>query len=443
MRDLTQSPDEIRKSSMLKSMVGIFGSFRTQSLYDALFVYGNFALRYASLLFLVPYYARTLGVDAYGVVLSAMSVMALVWLVVNFGFSVTGARDVASCRTSEEVIQKFGAQLSARFIMLPFALLIGFVGTVVSPVLAANWRFGVLATILGCLNGFNLGWLFQGLKRYAISTFLEAITLPITILLVLFTVKSQADGGFVLGSLLVASAISAVFGYCFAFSSIGVPRLRVPHGIAEIRDAWTIFVQSLNSTVMTSGSTFLLSGLSDATQVAFFGSVERVIAIVLAFFQPTSQLLLPAIARLKLKNLRDSIFLGFLAVAIEILVGFLAAAILWILSPYITFLIFGASIEVATRVLCVLAWSIPLAAVTHGVGTYFMVPFYFDRWIAIAATAGNICNIVLILVLAADYGSVGVAFARVGGETISAILMLAGLRALWKRHSDSNLPLSS
>src|SRR5579862_848890 len=81
---------------------------------DAAFVYAGYFLRYLSLIILIPYYGRVLGPASYGKVLAAMSVMNIVWMIVNYSFSTTGARAMASADGRPERSRIFGRQLMAR-----------------------------------------------------------------------------------------------------------------------------------------------------------------------------------------------------------------------------------------------------------------------------------------------------------------------------------------
>ncbi|HBR68763.1 MAG TPA: flippase, partial [Rhodospirillaceae bacterium] len=133
---------------------------------DAAYVYAGYFLRYASLLVLIPYYGRVLGPINYGQVLAAMSLMGIVWMVVNFGLSQTGARDLATAANREETDRIFTRLIMARFVLAPVGIAIGIGGTYFSPLLSSDPLFGIMATLLGLLSAFNLGWFFQGLRQF-------------------------------------------------------------------------------------------------------------------------------------------------------------------------------------------------------------------------------------------------------------------------------------
>jgi len=63
------------------------------------FVYGGYLMRYVYLIIVVPFYGRVLGVEGYGRVLASMSLMNVIWMLVNYGFSASGMREVSKAQS--------------------------------------------------------------------------------------------------------------------------------------------------------------------------------------------------------------------------------------------------------------------------------------------------------------------------------------------------------
>jgi PST family polysaccharide transporter len=71
----------------------------------------------------------------------------------------------------------------------------------------------------------------------------------------------------------------------------------------------------------------------------------------------------------------------------------------------------------------------PFAAFNEFIAGYVFLPRKKDRLLATVGIASAFVNILLALVLAPHYGAVGLAFARVIGETtLSAMLMVIMIR---------------
>lgn len=390
---------------------------------DAAYVYTAYTLRYLSVILLIPYYGRVLGPASYGTVLAAMSLMALVWMVVNYGFSTTGSRELASTLDDQTHALVFSRQISARLILIPVGVSVGVLGTCLSPTLRSNPWFGVIATLLGLINSMNLGWFYQGLRKFRLSVIFEAMAYPLNVGFVLLLVKNSSDGLRALIALLLSTSLAALCAYFVALHMLKPRRLSVQGGLSEIKDASTIFLQSVNSMMMTSGSTYMLSVLSTPEQVGYFGSVEKLISFALAFLQPAAQVLMPTIAHRSKHdsgNLRQLVRKG---IAFEMGYGLCACLVGALFAPYIIHLAFGPRFSLSVAMMRIMVWALPFAAFTHAVGSYILIPQRNERWLVIAFVVGNVFNVALILLLTKGLGGVGVSAARVAGECLTALML--------------------
>jgi O-antigen/teichoic acid export membrane protein len=390
---------------------------------DAVYVYTAYSMRYLSVIILIPYYGRVLGPASYGTVLAAMSLMALVWMVVNFGFSTTGSRELASSLDDEGHALVFSRQISARLILMPVGAVVGVIGTVVSPALRVNPWFGVIATLLGLINAMNLGWFYQGLRKFRLSLTFEAMAYPLNVGFVLLLVRTSTDGTNALMALLASTSIAALSAYVVALNMLKPHALSLHGGLLEIKGASTIFLQSVNSMLMTSGSTYMLSVLSTPEQVGYFGSVEKLISFALAFLQPAAQVLMPTIAH-RSKHAPDNLNrLVRKGIIFELGYGTCACIGGALLAPYIIPMAFGPRFAPSIPMMRIMVWALPFAAFTHAVGSYILIPQRNERWLVLAFVVGNLFNIALIVMLTRNFGGLGVATARVAGECLTAFML--------------------
>lgn len=167
------------------------------------FVYGGYLMRYVYLIIVVPFYGRMLGVAGYGRVLASMSLMNVIWMLVNYGFSPVGMRDVSKAQSNEECNDIFSLHVSARIVHGVVGGTIGLIATMCSPILSERPLIGVLATLLGIVSGMNLGWLFQGRHQFRTPIIIEVFGFLLSLVLVLSLVRGPDDAVWVLASLLI------------------------------------------------------------------------------------------------------------------------------------------------------------------------------------------------------------------------------------------------
>jgi PST family polysaccharide transporter len=352
-----------------------------------------------------------------------MSLTAIVWMVVNFGFSSIGARELALTMVRDNHSIIFSRQSSARLLLIPVGLLVGALGIAFSPLLRMNPLFGVTATLLGIVNGTNLGWFYQGLRKFKLSLIFEALSYPLNVFFVLLFVKQASDGLNALIALLASACIATVSSYVVAFRIVKPRSLDFRGAIDEIKSAGTFFLQSVNAMLMASGSTYVLSIFSSAAQVGYFGAAEKLTSFALAFLQPAAQVLIPTISHRRKHSPSQVDHLIRNGILFELSFGLAACIGGAILAPQIIGLAFGVPFLPSDHIMRIMVWALPFAAFTHAVGCYVMVPMKNERWIVYAFLIGNCINVTVIALLARKLNAEYVAIARVMGEVVTAMVI--------------------
>ncbi|NML30365.1 lipopolysaccharide biosynthesis protein [Paraburkholderia antibiotica] len=389
------------------------------------FVYGGYLMRYVYLIIVVPFYGRVLGVAEYGRVLASMSLMNVIWMLVSFGFTFVGMREVSRAQSAQECNSIYSLHVSARLLLGLIGAVIGVVATMSSPVLSEQPVIGLLATALGIVSALNLGWLFQGRQYFRTPIMIEVFGFAVSLVLVLTLVRGPNDAVWVLASLLVAGIASSIISYGLTTYQLGLPRLRFSGVVPLVRNSTMLFCYSSGSVVLTASSTYLLTLLSTPAQVGYFGAAERFATIGLSLMGPASQVFIPTISRQLAQGDKEGAHVTTRRGAMLLMgYGVLVLCGALTLSPFVLPLILGPAFEPSARVLQIFAWMFPFAAFNEFVAFYVFVPRKKDRLLAMAGVASGVLNLVSALILAPRFGAMGMASARVIGEaTLAAILL--------------------
>ncbi|MFL9907847.1 lipopolysaccharide biosynthesis protein [Paraburkholderia sp. RL17-337-BIB-A] len=403
---------------------------RTENTRVLVFVYGGYIMRYMYLGVVIPFYGRVLGLTEYGRVLAAMSLMNVIWMLVGYGFAVVGMRDLSRAQERSEHNAIFSLHVSARALLGVLGGVVGLIATFCSPVLSERPIIGILATVLGIVNGSNPAWLFQGRHRFRTPIMLEVVGFAMSLVLVLSLVRGPADSLWVLGSLLISGVTCSAIAYGLTIVDIGRPRISL-NGVNQlIRSSTMLFCYSTGSVILVSLSTYLLTLLSTPTEVGYFGAAERFAAIGLSLMGPAAQVFIPTISRQLAQGDHD----GAAATtrrggALLIGYGLLALCGALALSPLLLPLILGEAFAPSARVLQCFAWMFPFAAFNQFISFYVFVPLEKDRSLALAGVASGLANLAAALYLAPRHGAMGMALARVISEgTLSLTLLFLAAR---------------
>ncbi len=391
---------------------------------DAAFVYAGYLVRYLGLFVLIPYYGRVLGPENYGQVLSATSLMTIVLAILGFGFLLRGARDTACAQTDEERSRVFNAHLMGRILLLPAGAVTALIGWHFSNPLEGNIMFAVLAFLIACVNAFNLGWFFQGLRKFKTSIVIDTMFYPLNILFTLTLVRGPEDGIWALWSLLISGSLCLCAAYVICWKYVKVDFSQIREGFLEIKDSTILFLNSINFTILNSGSTYILSTFERPDQVGFYGSAERFFSIALGLLTPLAQILMPTISNMHAMNKERAIHLARKGILIEGLFGLAGVLGGVILSPFLIPMIMGHKFEPSVLMFQLLICALPFAAIRHAISLYVYMPLKHEKQVLIISIVNAGTFLALSILATQFWGGKGMATARIVSEGAALILAL-------------------
>lgn len=430
---VTNPDEEVLRPSVSLAMEG--GSVSTRR--SLFFVYGGYFFRYIHLLILIPFYGRILGATEYGKVLAAMSLFQVVWVIVEYGFPIVGARDLASTRDKSVIAREFGRQVKARMLMSMLGMVTGLGGTAFSPILRTEPAYGLIATAMGIVSAFNLAWYFQGTLRFRTSVMLEVAGFVINLVLILSLVRDAGDGLLVLASLLVSGVACTAAAYVIALRQIDLRSIRFSGAASLLRASGPLFAYRGLSMIVASGSTYLLSLFASAAEVGYYGAAERLANVALSLMQPANQVLIGTVTWRLGSPETEAAAYTLMRKGFVVMGSFGIAALLGalILSPYLIPVILGPSFNNSIPVMQVLGFTFPFAALGQVVCMYVLIPLREDKLVTKITAVGAVCSLLAMLVFVRDFGGLGVASARVVHGVVVTILLATVLsrRALYRR----------
>ncbi len=389
---------------------------------DLFFVYIAYSLRYLYLFLLIPFYARMLAPEGYGVVLAAMSLMQMVWLFVNWGFSIDGMREISTTKLSDYA-RLFGEHLTSRAQLSVVALLIGGVAIYASAVLSAHLWVGLMAILLGIISAYNLGWYFNGSFRPRKAVILEVLGFALNLILILSFVREPDDAVYAISGLLISGLISLCVAHWWIRKEVLPLVLDWQAGTRLIIATSPIFIYSSSAILLGAASTYLLSMLSTAEQVGYFGSAERLVGAGMSFMIPLGAVFIPKVTLL----FKDDISKAFLAVRkvlfILLAIGVLGLVTTHFFGEYIVNIIFGDAFKQSLPILQKLSLIFPLYACTLVFSSYVLIPLKKEKLLAKIMIAGALVNLVVAVPLAMRYDGLGMAYARLISELFTFICL--------------------
>lgn len=263
---------------------------------NALWQYGLQAVKYLLPLITLPYLTRVLEPEGYAVYAYVVSFMTFAQTFVDFGFNLSGTKEVAAACDDEELGAVVGSITQARILLCAVAgagcAVIGFF----IPIMRENALYASLAYLAVCGRSLAPDFLFQGKERMAPITLRYLVSKGASTALTFVFVHSAADLLWVPVLDILASAIALVWSFAAARKLFGL-RISWAGGRRVARELATSGYYCLSNMASTafSGLTTLIIGVSipDPAQISYWSLAMTAVGAVQALYAPITNSLYP------------------------------------------------------------------------------------------------------------------------------------------------------
>lgn len=366
----------------------------------------------------LPWLARVLGPDAFGLLMYMSLLTVIVGQIMDWGFALGGVRTTACCREDPVALHAVLSHILSAKVLL-------FVGCCVGAVLALpllphatqHPSLYALAVSAGLVRGFNPTWFFQGLgqgmRRMA---YWDVGSSVVILLLTILLVRDSNDGYTYLLLLTLGKGIAYGWLYVGLSRTYAGITLNRAHGLQALARTRTLFFSVLFAIIYTNGAQLVLGFLLEPRSMGMLLAAEKIVRAVVSLTYPIMQTLFPEICaqRIAIRWLRWSLFATGLAMCC-------AAVLVWIFAPSLITLTLGQDYVPAITALRLLTPLIPLLACNMILGTQILVAFEQEK--ALARVQAIVALVSLgAAVLLAQYA--GLAGAALLSPLVESLIML-------------------
>lgn len=243
----------------------------------------------------LPYLTRILSTDAYGIVAYVKTVMSYMQILVDFGFILSGTKDIVEMRNDKkEIGYVVGDTLLAKIIMSVAAFFILLLLMIALPLLRSNVEFTIFSFIVVGESIFLMDFLFRGMEIMHVITIRFILMKTISTLLTFVFVKSD-DGILLIPLFDIVGSFIAVLLVMFEIKKL---KIKINfHGIKSaiqlIKNAFVYFLSNIASTLFNTLSTVIIGLKISATEVAYWSVCMQIITSITACYTPISDGLYP------------------------------------------------------------------------------------------------------------------------------------------------------
>lgn len=264
----------------------------------------------------LPYLTRILSVDGYGVVSYVKSITAYITLVIEFGFLLSGTREVVKVKNDREKLNKVVSRvIQGKLLLSLIAFLILIIMIMTIPILKRHIIFALLSFGSPFLSIFLFDFLFRGLEKMHIVTIRYLIMKGISTILTFVFIKGESQLNLI-PILDIIGSIVAVFWIHKELQNMGIKIyfVKFREVLTTLKTSFVYFISEISTTAFGALNTFLVGIYLSPSDVAFWGIVMTLVTAVQSMYSPISNGIYPHMVEKKSIRLFSKIILFFLPI---------------------------------------------------------------------------------------------------------------------------------
>lgn len=411
---------DIFNNSDIRKLVSNFG-------YLTLLQAANYIFPFISM----PYLARVLGVEKFGVLAIGTAVVSYFQSITDYGFSYTSVRKIARNRDdnvsiSEIVSLTFTTKLVLMFgCALILALLCAFV-----PYLS-DYTAVLFATFLYIPGHiFFADWFFQAVEDMKYITILSVISKFVFTVLVFVFIRQESD--YILQPILIALGYSISSFVCI-FIMRKKYRVRFTYPSLrsigkELKDGFDMFVTLFLPTVYTNLNTIILGSSKGDRATGIYNGASKFTGLAYNIFATLSRTVYPYFARKMDKHK--------LYVYVSLSISVIMSLFLFSLAKPLVLILLGEEFSLTIPVLRIVAFTPIAMSITNSYGVNYLVLQGKENIMRNIVIAITIVGCVIGIVGAYLYSYIGVAVASLVTQLIRALLVYLSAEKIKKKKSN-------
>ncbi|WP_169921756.1 flippase [Spirosoma rigui] len=249
----------------------------------------------------LPYLVRTIGIEKFGAVSYALTIMAYIAILIDYGFMMSATRQVAIYRTDlVKLSALFSTVTIARMILFFIGALCLFFLTQFVPRFSGSKSLYLYGIVFPLGIALMPTWLYQGLEQMRQITYLNIVAKLITIVLLFSVVNSPNDYKYILGIYGIANVVSGVYGLIMAVRryklTFDIPKSH--EIIGQYKIGFNLFLTSVTVALVNNVNLLILAGYVDNHSLGNYGLAEKIIFAVWQVLAVFSTAIYPVLCRL-------------------------------------------------------------------------------------------------------------------------------------------------
>ena len=322
-----------------------------------------------------PYLLRVIGLELYGVIVFAQTIINYVSLVINFGFNMSGARDVAVHKEDKVRLSRIVSSTYLCKFILWIVCHIVYLSVISIVPFFRDYYWVYLLSFLLTLNELLLPiWFFQGIEKMKYITIVNLSARLLFVAAIFLFVREREDYLLVpflngIGTILAGGlSLYIVLGK----EKINLFVIPIKDLKSAYKESFPLFVSSLSTQIYVNVNKLVIGSFLGMSEVSIYDMADKVLHLMKLPISMMAQAVFPKISRER--NIRFVNRVMFL-VAGTVLLAYICV---FIGSDWIVYLFTGEYMEEASIIMRLLGVSAILVSFNGFLGGNRLVPFGYS-----------------------------------------------------------------
>lgn len=323
-----------------------------------------------------PFLIRVLGKETYGLVVFAQAIIGYLLILVSFGFNISATKEISIHRDNKEKLDEIvSSVLLIKIILFLFSFaVLGLFLIFLKRV--EGFELLLLLSMTACIGDIIFPiWYFQGIEKMKYITLITVIIRLIILTLIFVLISRPRDylwvpaiNGF---GYLIAGFISLVIIFYKHKIQFHFQPLRILK--YYFRDSLPLFVSNLSISLYLSTNKVITGAFLGMQEVAYYDLAEKLTTFLKLPQSVLSQSLFPKISRERNSGFVKRIFRFSMVFNLGLLL------LLLLFSKSIILVLGGEPMLPSRSVVCLLALTVPVIAMSNIFGFQILVPFGYSK----------------------------------------------------------------
>ncbi len=390
---------------------------------------------------LLPYLARILGTAGFGQVIYIQSIMSLIILIVDFGFSWSAIKVVSAMRNNKELFSTyFFSAWTAQWILTGIAgILLYTISQQTNLIPASNQQlfYGYLM-VIGYIS-FPF-WLLHGLENFSTVTSIQLFSKIGTLPLLFLMVTTEDDVELAILFFAICNLLGGII-FIFYIVRTSIVKWEKPtlRDISNIyASSWNTFIAKINISIYTLLIPIYIYYISGSSALGVFNLADKAKSAIISLSGPIAAALFPRMSLLAKTEKNQFFNLGFKAAVWQIAILTPICTLSWFYAADIAMLLGGHEFIDATSTIRWLSF-IPLMTSTSNIlGMQILIPLGMEKIFSKIYILGFILITILIFNLCPNFHAEGAAISLFISEFIVLIALRIKIKLIISRNLNVN-----